>query len=55
MCYEEYYLSNMIGLNCDHKFCVDCVKEHLSSNIQQGKAIAIRCMEQGCQERYGLD
>jgi len=45
----------MTSLSCKHEFCKECVKEHLSSAVTNGKAISIRCMEQGCPERYDLE
>ena len=44
VCYEEVRKEDMRFLACNHRFCKDCVKEHIESNIQQGKAITIRCM-----------
>ena len=54
VCYEEDYLVAALN-DCEHKFCESCIKEHLTSNITNGKAISIKCMEHGCNSRFGLE
>ena len=52
VCYEDYNKRQMQSLVCDHKFCKTCVYEHLSQAISSGKAVTIKCMQDGCPERY---
>ena len=42
----------MRSLACGHQFCKTCVFEHLSLAISSGKAVTIKCMQDGCPERY---
>ena len=55
VCYEEVPKNQVVALKCDHKFCTDCVKGHITSNLESGKAVSLKCMEAGCPERYGLN
>ena len=52
VCYEEVLKIHMVSLNCEHEFCYYCVKDHITSNVDSGKAITIKCMEANCPERY---
>ena len=44
ICYEEWPPSKFFGLSCGHNFCKACMREHLKSNIMDGKIIKIPCM-----------
>ena len=52
VCYDDVEGKNMDGLSCNHIFCKACVKEHLTSLVRAGKAVTIRCMQHGCNERF---
>ena len=45
----------MSSLNCEHLFCAECVKEHVTQAITSGKAVSIKCMQDKCPERYLKD
>ena len=53
VCYEEYCKVESVALQCNHRFCFECVKQHITVAIENGSAIRISCMEQGCPETYG--
>ena len=42
----------MKALSCGHFFCIDCVKGHITQAITSGKAIRIKCMQDGCIDSY---
>ena len=48
ICYEEYPPTKFFGLSCGHEFCKACMREHLKSNIMDGKIIKIPCMMADC-------
>ena len=44
ICYEEKPANTFFGLSCSHKFCKDCLSEHLETNIVNGLILKIPCM-----------
>ena len=52
ICYEEVTKNELFGLACKHAFCKECMKDHLESNIKEGKVIKIPCMQVGCEEEF---
>ena len=52
VCYEEYCMVESVALECKHRFCFECVKQHITVAITSGSAVRISCMEQGCPEKY---
>ena len=48
ICCEKYEEEHMPHLDCQHRFCTDCWKEHLGGLIKgEGQCLAT-CMEDGC-------
>ena len=37
VCYSTFPISDLITLDCDHRYCVDCIREYLAFNISEGK------------------
>ena len=49
ICLEKQNLDNFSKPdNCSHMFCNDCWYNYLSTKIDEGNAIKIKCMEQNC-------
>ena len=45
VCYVDYERDAMVALSgCLHYFCETCVKRHLTTHIEEGRAIKISCM-----------
>lgn len=52
VCYSELDEKDMVSLSCAHFFCLDCVRDHLTRSIEDGKAMKIKCMSYGCKVDY---
>lgn len=51
ICFEEVDdEQNFSSLLCDHYFCNGCWKEHLVTQINDGKSCEITCMQIGCKQ-----
>ena len=37
---------------CNHKFCTECIKDHLIDSITNGRVQSITCPEIGCQSEF---
>ena len=49
ICAEFYKKTDFFSLpKCDHKYCKNCMKNHLSVNIKDGKVLNINCMDFNC-------
>lgn len=48
ICCEEYGDEHMLHLGCQHRFCADCWKVFLTSQIKEEGQIFLTCMENGC-------
>ena len=55
VCYSEFKRQEMVSLKCAHFFCEDCAKDHITSNIEKGNAVKIKCMSFGCKIDYEAD
>ena len=53
VCYYEYFEEDFFALTCDHRFCVNCVADHLRINIESGNAMKLPCMQKGCKLVFG--
>ena len=51
-CYEEYPARKFFALECGHEFCKACMREHLKSNIMDGKVLRIPCMMANCDKEF---
>lgn len=45
MNYED---SDMYGIKCNHKFCLNCLNDYLEFNISNGKVRVIKCATANC-------
>lgn len=46
---DVFIMQSVIGIDCGHKFCIDCWKPHLMPKICDGNAIkAVCCPEPDC-------
>ncbi len=53
ICFNKILDSNSkVSFSCTHEFCNDCVKNYLSSLIEEGKVIEIRCLYGGCPRKF---
>ena len=52
ICYLDYPVEEFFGLKCEHRYCRECLSEHLEVNIKDGNVIEIPCMMLGCQWRF---
>lgn len=52
ICGEEYAASQMVTLQCNHRFCKDCMTGHLEALIQSGQVVAEKtiCPQRGCNQ-----
>jgi len=49
ICLEEHPVSNIFILdNCDHKFCLQCLRQYVSVKINSGEVESIRCPDYDC-------
>ena len=50
ICGGEYGASQMITLQCNHRFCKDCMTDHLDALIQSGLVVPEKtiCPQKGC-------
>ena len=48
VCMDELTHESSTALRCGHRFCNDCWSGHISVQIGDGNAQAIRCMGEGC-------
>ena len=49
ICAEYYNQNDFFSLpKCDHKYCKNCMKNHLSVYIIDGKVVNINCMDFNC-------
>ena len=56
MCYNEYSKeSGFVALSCNHRFCKECVKDHITSKIASGTVSKIKCMQFDCDLEYSAD
>ena len=53
ICFFSYLAKDFFHLpGCDHSYCKNCMGEHLSSNITDGRVVKIKCMDVNCQEEF---
>jgi hypothetical protein len=53
ICAYSYKKEHMIGLKCQHMFCMNCVRDNFKVKILEGDVATIPCMMAGdCQEEY---
>jgi E3 ubiquitin-protein ligase RNF14 len=48
ICFETYSLSNSKSFGCTHLFCKNCLVEHLSVLIKEGRLDALKCPQPKC-------
>jgi len=48
ICFETYSLSNSESFGCPHLLCKNCLVEHLSSLIKEGRLDALKCPQPKC-------
>jgi len=50
ICYEDVKRSNMYTLACHHRYCRDCLREHLTVRVHSGWLLTIPCLHPSCSE-----
>ena len=45
-CYFNFEEQDFFSLDCEHKFCVNCHRDHLQTRIHDGNAMLLPCMQQ---------
>ena len=49
ICYEEVIVDQMITLECEHRFCMDCLADYIKNQVDSAQVDRIVC-PQGCGE-----
>ncbi|MED6198524.1 hypothetical protein PIB30_067145 [Stylosanthes scabra] len=53
-CYDFKPSMEMFNtLQCEHKFCKDCIREHVASNLRNNNIINVSCLDSNCKVKYG--
>lgn len=50
ICTDEYLVESSITLECDHRFCIDCITSHVENLLDEGKVESsqVKCPKQEC-------
>ena len=48
ICILEIEKNKSFNLNCNHKFCLDCIQEYLDEEIKNSRVIEITCPMKNC-------
>mmetsp|Transcript_9734 Transcript_9734/g.14675 ORF Transcript_9734/g.14675 Transcript_9734/m.14675 type:complete len:568 (+) Transcript_9734:817-2520(+) len=46
VCWDD--TTDFSTMPCSHEFCNECIRQHLESNLKEGKSFDILCMDQNC-------
>jgi len=54
VCMDDYGIEQVMVLECRHFACVDCMAQHINTQIDEGKASDLKCMEQKCEHKLSV-
>jgi hypothetical protein len=52
ICFMDIGQSNTFSLNCNHFFCVDCIKDYLDEEIKNSRVAKINCPQKNCSCKF---
>ncbi|CDW86799.1 ibr domain containing protein [Stylonychia lemnae] len=52
ICYMNYMETDMYGIICNHKFCLNCLYDYLEFNVTNGQVMKVKCPQNTCKEEF---